>query len=224
MRPGRLVLGLALVVAGALVILDGVDVIDAGATIADWWPMALVALGAVQWLIDPATWVGSLLLIAIGTVLLLGNLTGLVSSLWPIVWPLAIIAAGAWVIWGRVVVTRTETAGTLRTAAVLGSRRVAVGGTRFVSGDVTVVAGGLQLDLTEAELASAARLSVTVLLGALEVLVPPGWDVRVSGVPLLAAWDTTIRRDRVEADAPTLEVRALAVLGGMEVRHPERWA
>jgi hypothetical protein len=47
--------------------------------------------------------------------------------------------------------------------------------------------------------------------------------VRLSGIPLLGMWDNTTRRDLAVDEARTLEVNATVLLGGLEVRHADRW-
>jgi hypothetical protein len=93
----------------------------------------------------------------------------------------------------------------------------------FTGGDVTVLLGSVNLDLTQTTLSDGAVITATVLFGSLNVLVPEGWRTTFSGTPILAGWDDTTRRDAVAEDAPRLEVRALVILGGIEVRHAERW-
>lgn len=86
-----------------------------------------------------------------------------------------------------------------------------------------MILGNLVLDLTEAQLAAGAKISVTAVLGGCDILVPDGWDVRLGGVPVLGGWDDTTRRGPANTGAPVLTVRAVAVLAGIEVRHPTRW-
>ncbi len=106
---------------------------------------------------------------------------------------------------------------------VASSPRIVVRSDVFRRADLTVVAGAARIDLTGAALdPSGARISATAIAGSVEVIVPEGWRVVVRGVAVLGGWDDTTSR-RVADDAPTLEVRALAVVGGVDVRHRRRW-
>src|SRR5688500_15942054 len=67
----RLLLGLVVVGVGALYLLDGGDVLDAGRAIDHWWPIVLVAAGVFTLLERPPSVPRGSLLVGIGTVLLL---------------------------------------------------------------------------------------------------------------------------------------------------------
>lgn len=94
MRSGRYVIGISLVVVGVLYLIAAGSDLDAGGTVARWWPLVLVGLGVAQYGIDHSSKLGSAVLIVFG-VLLLGFTTGLVEgSVWSVLWPSAVILAG----------------------------------------------------------------------------------------------------------------------------------
>jgi hypothetical protein len=222
--PGRIVLGFTLVAAGVLFLLDSQDVLDAGATISDWWPVLLIVLGALQWISDPRSVAPALVLVGIGAVLLGIRLDAFGSDVWSIFWPLVLIGFGAWVLLGRRrAALRTGSGDTFSAFALLSGRKVAVSSPQFQGGDATAILGAVEVDLTGATPVPGAAITVTVLLGGCDVIVPEGWRATITGTPVLGGWDDTTRRDVVAADAPEIAVRALAILGGVEVRHPKRW-
>ncbi len=224
MRSGRIVVGLSLVAVGVLYLVAASTDVDAGGIVSDWWPLVLVGLGVAQYGIDHSAKLGSAVLIIFG-VLLLGFTTGLVEgSVWSVLWPTAVILAGIGVMLPRLERNPEVAGSTANGFAALGSRVLTSRSQQFEGGELTVILGSLTLDLTQARLAPGAKLSVTAVLGGCEILVPPGWDVRLGGVPVLGGWDDTTRRTPGTADAPVLTVRAVAVLAGVEVRHPTRWS
>lgn len=222
-RPGRVVLGLALVAAGVVLLLDAQGMLDAGETLSDWWPLLLVVLGVLHWITDRRAVVSSLVLIVIGTVLLGIRLELLGDDAWWLVWPVALIGAGAWILIGRSQSTQAPEAGSISVVAILSGRKVAAGPGEFRRGHATVVLGAADIDLTNAIPGPGAAVTATVVIGGCDIIVPPGWRVRITGTPIIGGWDDTTQRDVIGADAPELEVRVLTVLGGVEVRHPERW-
>lgn len=223
MRSGRYVIGISLVVVGVLYLIAAGSDLDAGGTVARWWPLVLVGLGVAQYGIDHSSKLGSAVLIVFG-VLLLGFTTGLVEgSVWSVLWPSAVILAGIGVMLPRLERNPEATGNTAFGFSALGSRVLRSRSQAFEGGELTVILGNLVLDLTEAQLAAGAKISVTAVLGGCDILVPDGWDVRLGGVPVLGGWDDTTRRGPTNTGAPVLTVRAVAVLAGIEVRHPTRW-
>ncbi|MCB2222977.1 MAG: cell wall-active antibiotics response protein [Actinobacteria bacterium] len=225
MNAGRAFVGAVLVGIGALFLLDGAGALDAGRALADWWPLGIVLLGAFQIAserrVGPVTGV-----LVVGGLLLLGGTTGLFGAVdWGIVWPILLITAGGALLlgWGRHrmgSVDQAEVSG----MAVLSSSRVATRSDRFRRAAVTAVLGGLTLDLTKATpVPEGASVSATAVFGGIDVVVPTGWVVTVRGLPLFGGWDDTTARTAAGPDAPHLEIQALVLFGGLEVKHPRRW-
>jgi hypothetical protein len=221
--PGRLVIGIGLVGLGAIYLMDAAGWLDGGDVVSRWWPAVLIGVGVVQILADRSNWLGPGFLILLGVVFLGQRNDVLGDNVWTYIWPIGLIALGAWILVGRGTTASTVGDGTLGIVAVLAGRDAIVAGMPFRGGDATVVLGSANVDLTEADIGEGVTITATVMLGSLNILVPEGWRVSFTGTPLLGSWDDTTRRDTVPDDAPRLEIRALVILGGIEVRHAERW-
>jgi hypothetical protein len=82
------------------------------------------------------------------------------------------------------------------------------------------VLGGLSLDFRKSLLGpGVTELNVLAVLGGIEVIVPPEMTVEVDGMALLGGFehqtDTPLRHD---PNQPTLRIRGLAFLGGVDVK------
>ena len=225
MNAGRAAVGALLVGLGAVFLLDAGGALDAGRTLADWWPVAIVLLGAFQISADRRVTVGSGLVLIAGLALL-GATTGLFGSVeWGIVWPIVLIGTGAALLfgWGRQrmgAVDEAEVSG----MAVLSSARVATRSDAFERASITSVLGSVTLDLTKATpVPGGASVSATAVFGGIDVVVPPGWAVSIRGLPLFGGWDDTTSRTDVGPDTPRLDIQVLVLFGGLEVKHPRRW-
>ena len=86
-------------------------------------------------------------------------------------------------------------------------------------GRVFTCLGGVELDLREATLdPGGAELLLRACLGGVEVIVPPVWRVVFEGKAIAGGVDARVTPESELADdAPALHIRALAVLGGVEV-------
>ena len=194
-----------------------------GDVVSRGWPAVLIAVGVAQIMADRDNWLGPGFLIVLGVVFLGQRNDVLGDDVWTYIWPVGLMALGAWILVGRGGKPSQVGDGTLGIVAVLTGRDAIVAGQLFEGGDATVVLGSANIDLTDAEIGDGVTITATVLLGSLNILVPEGWKVSFTGTPLLGSWDDTTRRDTISDDAPRLEIRALVILGGIEVRHAERW-
>lgn len=86
----------------------------------------------------------------------------------------------------------------------------------FRGGSILAWFGGIALNLTDAELADDARLSINTLLGGVAIKTPPNWRIEgnVKGVFGGVKTDNPAGDD---ADAPVLTVEGIALLGGIAV-------
>ena len=67
--------------------------------------------------------------------------------------------------------------------------------------------------------AGETRVTIVALMGAVEVIVPPGLPVTVRGLGILGAVDQEEQAaDEVGPNTPHLRVTALACMGGVEVK------
>jgi len=86
------------------------------------------------------------------------------------------------------------------------------------------VLGGITLDFREALLGSGITdVNVLAVLSGIEIVVPPEMAVEVDGMAVLGGFEyNTDAPLRSDPDSPTLRIRGLAVLGGVnvEVRLP----
>ncbi|MCK9487083.1 MAG: cell wall-active antibiotics response protein [Dehalococcoidia bacterium] len=100
-------------------------------------------------------------------------------------------------------------------------------GTEFASRAIALraasiqnIMGGVELDLTEAQLArGGAYVQVTTIMGGTEITVPRGWRVALLGQAMMGAHDLDVTpEDDLAFDAPILTVEGRTVLGAVGVR------
>ncbi len=222
---GRILLGLVVVALGVLFLLDSADVLDAGTAIDHWWPVAIIALGALQLMQAAGATLNAWLLIVAGGVLLLFTTGTVEGDVWNYIWPLAIIAVGLALLtrWRGAATAPVDAAGddALTATGIFGGPTVATGSQRFHSASLTAIFGGVTLDLRGARPApEGAVVTATAAFGGIDILVPRGWNITTSGTPLFGGVDDkTDHAADTPADAPTLHVDALALFGGVDIKH-----
>ncbi len=84
----------------------------------------------------------------------------------------------------------------------------------FRGGSVLAWFGGIDLDLSEVELAEGARLSTHAIFGGIDATTPPTWRVESHAKAVMGGVDVHGAED---PDAPVLVLEGMAVFGGIDV-------
>jgi hypothetical protein len=221
----RLVLGFGILVFGVLLLLDNLDLIEAGRMIKYLFPSVLLGVGAsVLSRRNPWGW----LWLAAGGWTLLGALDVVELDFWELFFPLALVAAGF------VLVRRSVLGPNLAPATTAADRESQTHAFAFMSGnvrksgseayrggDVMAFMGGVELDLRQAKSApEGAVIDAFAMWGGLEIRVPEGWRVVSEVVPLLGGFeDKTRPAAEPEAVTGRLLVRGVVIMGGIEVKN-----
>lgn len=221
-NPGRFLIGLLLVVAGVLVLLDVADYLDASEIIGTWWPLAVIAFGVVS-LIGPArSLIGGTIVTLVGIILLIATLDILPVDPGELVLPLILIAVGL----GILFIRAGHRAGgdphnNVNGFAMFGGQDIVSRADRFAGGSLTAIFGGASLDLRQAQLdPDGAQIETFAAFGGVDVIVPRGWRVTVSGMPLFGAFEDNVDKSApIEPGAPMLRVSGVVLFGGVEVKH-----
>jgi hypothetical protein len=82
--------------------------------------------------------------------------------------------------------------------------------------------GGVELDLTGAQIVDGAVVSIRAVMGGVEVTVPETWRVEMTSSVFMGGVANNTDPDAVADDAPVLVIDTVAVMGGVEVGWPER--
>jgi hypothetical protein len=90
----------------------------------------------------------------------------------------------------------------------------------FKGGSMLAWFGGIEVDLSEAELAPGARLSAHTLFGGIAIKTPPSWRIE-SNVKALAGGVDARTPAQDDPEAPVLTLDGMAVFGGIAVSAEE---
>ena len=225
---GAILLGLVLIVAGALVLLDNLDIFSFHFNLGDWWPLILVALGVVHlWNNRNVFDFSGLFLILLGVVFLLAELGRICwSDVWRW-WPAVLILLGISIIFKRSSAPRDDKRWTRAASSdasvsinnILAGSDRRVTSNEFKGGDISNILGGTKLDLLEAKLAPGDwLLTVSTVLGGVEILVPRDWRIEVNPTNMLGGVDDHTRQNP-DAAGGKLIIKASALLGGIEIKN-----
>lgn len=218
MNWARAFFGVIVVSVGLLLLLDNLDILDAGDVIGDWWPVAIIAGGVLAFIANPRHWVMPLSLASGGAFVLLRT-TGAIDAI-DVLLPAALIIVGLLVLFGRGMGTRSATTDDrVNTFNLFSGSEMVSNSTSFRGGRIGAIFGGAELDLSHATLSPDAGLDVFAAFGGVEITVPQGWRVEINGFPLFGGFDNKTAKEKLAEDAPRLHIDATVLFGGLEVKH-----
>ena len=222
--PLRLFLGLALLIAALLVALDMADVIEAGDLVESLWPLILIVIAVLHLLAGPWRNLGAWLVLAFGLFALLFSLDILPGDAWALMVPAALALLGIWVLLGRGVTRRHDDADIVRSLGAFGEAEMVQTSRRFAGGSIIQLFGGATLDLGQAGLdPNGAALDALVAFGGIDIIVPRGWRVTMSGIPIFGGYSNKATEPAEPgpdgSPPPHLSVNAFALFGGIDVKY-----
>jgi predicted membrane protein len=231
--PGRshggVVTGAIFILIGLAFLLDHLGIISVS-NLWRFWPMLVVLVGVLNFLAHRRPF--GILWIFAGVLLQLNEL-GIAHFGWAAFWPMMLIAFGLLVMWGSFQWSpkpgvSTPASGdprtTLNEAVVFGGLERRMTSQDFQGGDITAIFGGIELDLTEANMqADSATLAITAIFGGVEVRVPPSWQVAFRGAPIFGGVEDKTRTPRFNDPAnpnpKTLVITGAVIFGGLEIKN-----
>lgn len=84
---------------------------------------------------------------------------------------------------------------------------------------LTAFMGGIDLDLTQADIAGVATMQVDVIFGGVKLILPPHWDVRVEVTNIAAGVEDKrlYRQSEIDPDK-VLVIKGTVLFGGLEIK------
>ncbi len=88
--------------------------------------------------------------------------------------------------------------------------------------NVLTLLGGTNIDFSKAAFnPGTTRIKITCIMGGVEITVPRGINVEVGGIPIMGGIDNKTD-DTYSPDVPILKIKAVVIMGGVEIKHPEK--
>lgn len=215
---GRVFLGLIIVLIGLVLLLNQAGIYDFRGLILDWWPMVLVIVGAYSLACSTAPPLGGLLLLLAGAWFQVGKL-GFMPPNWnSLIIPVIIIIVGLYLMFSRRE-RKTSDHDRINHLALFSGINQHNESRNFKGGNITALFGGVELDLSDAEIAGgSAEMDITTAFGGVDLVVPRHWRVDVTGIPIFGGWGNKTKDTVKDADAPQLRIRCLVMFGGIDIK------
>ncbi|MFO7301994.1 MAG: LiaF-related protein [Acidobacteriota bacterium] len=212
------VLGIFIVVAGLVMLADNLGIAE-GRRLLAWWPVVLVVVGVMMY--RRAVERGRRIWAAFLTLLGVWWTMALVAG-WPVrlssIFPLALVVIGVVIVQRALAPKPVDVSGgqTLSDIAFWSGVERKVNTSNFRRADLTAIMGGIQIDFRNAAINGEAVVDLFVLMGGIDVRVPPDWNVTTQVVAVMGGVQD---RSTGPADSPhRLVLRGFVLMGGVEVK------
>ena len=225
-RPGRsigtAIFGLGILLFGALLTLDNLEIIEVG-DYWQYWPVLLIGLGLSHLFTRgegrKIAW--GLFWITVGSLFLLNNMGYIGFNIWDF-WPVALVFVGGNLLWNSMRPRRKKPSGdsadSFETNAILGGVSRRITSKNFRGGQATALLGGCELDLRDAAISdSPAEIEVLSFWGGIELRVPQEWDVQVKCSAIMGGVED--KTATIGDGSQVLIIRGTAFMAGVEIRN-----
>ena len=216
---GRVWLGLLFLLFGLGFLLHQMYVIDLSKLLSNGWPLILIVIGVIQLINRKHTSpISGLLFLIIGLLFLINQWFNF--DLTAYIWPLIFIFIGFIFIFTRV--TRgnvSHTDADLNSFVLFSGTNIRPQSENFQGGSVTVIFGGVEIDLSEAVMAEGASINITTFMGGAEITIPENVQVEVSSTPIFGGIEDKTRiREKNEGNS-ILKINCLSIFGGVKIKN-----
>jgi len=223
-----IIYGLILIAAGAVLLLERVDLLDTN-LMHHFWPVVFLLVGGM-FLVGrngPFGKAFGVFLVILGAGLELEKL-GLLELRFRQLWPLYLIALGGFLVWRAVRPPQSAKNSSLSSEsrlsefAMFGGIEKNVASPAFEGGNLLAAFGGHEIDLTGSRLANGgAVIYAEVIFGGIEIRVPPTWRVSMQGPAIFGGLENKAMAPETSdgADLQHLTVRGFAMFGGVSVKN-----
>jgi len=215
----RLIIGIAVCLVGAMLLLDALNLFNTSSLLASWWP-SLIILGGIAILIsDTKNYLWALIVMAIGVIAQLRVLGYTDINPWQLFWPLVLILVGVSIAFKRPTASNGEVkAGNDDVVAILGGSDQKNMSEDYAGSKVTAILGGAKIDLRKATIRKAVTIEVFAFMGGIELIVPRGVIINNQTNAILGGIENKTDQE-VTKSSPAITVVGDVIMGGVEIKN-----
>lgn len=215
----RNVTGLVVLAAGALLLLNALEVLKLDTLIHDYWPLAIILAGVLVLINSWRSWAvaGFLVLLGVMYQLRVADVVDFEPS--AVVFPLILIFVGVTVIFGRSYTgKRFSKSERDDVTAILSGASVINHSKSFKQSNATTIMGGAKLDLREADFDKDALVDLFAFWGGIEIIVPEHVVVRNKINNVMAGTEDKTHQ-KTDKNSPVLTIAGTVIMAGVSIRN-----
>jgi predicted membrane protein len=209
--------GIVLLFIGGSFLLDRFAIFSNSGFIGKYWPLAIIFLGMYLHNEKDMSEKNSLVVIGLGILLLLRNLGVFSFISFGLIWAVALIAGGIYLFTSQN--DGAENNGDLKIFCLFSGVDNKNLSKNFNGGNIFVMFGGADLDLSQAEMSQEEQVTVDVfcMFGGVEITVPEQWNAENHVFPIFGGVENKIQNK--DENKKQLRLSGFTAFGGVELHH-----
>lgn len=216
---GRVIIGILLIILGALFVLRNYDILDFPYEYFTW-EYFFILIGILFFFLSRNKTAG-IVLMAIG-----------LFNLLPELWPLLLVLVGVYIIFGRKGNFRhsieSSDAGQSKNSndyvesiSIFGGSSKIVNSDNFKGGNIVSIFGGSEINLSNSKLAEGENnIEITAVFGGTTLIVPADWIVELDVLPIFGGFGDKRMKDpnKKNQEGRKLLIKGIVLFGGGEIK------
>lgn len=228
--------GIIVLMVGSLLLADRLDVMEFPHWLFPWG--ILIAAGLIVGVNRRFQGVGWLIMILIGTFFMLDHVPGFPWDLHDYGVPVIIIIVGLFIL-SRAVMggvskekreywEKQQREGFVSSdeggedyfdiVAVFGGAKRKVFSKNFKGGEATCIFGGVEVDLSQADINGTIVIDATQIFGGMKLLVPANWELKSDAVAIFGSVDDKRMASQGYAGGKKLLITGFVMFGGIDIK------
>jgi predicted membrane protein len=208
---------------GAILIFIGVSIFLSlvfNISIGQFWPLFIIIPGIFSLFQRGNQPIGSIIIITVGSLFLLGSLDILNRDSFKYIIPAIFVGLGLYVIFWKSKPAPSSDQNQISYLAVMGGAKDAVKSKDFQGGSIMAIMGGAEIDLVGANISGKeASLEIISVMGGVDLKLPLDWEVKITGVPILGGWDNATTNQVSVPKTKILNIAITSIMGGVSIRN-----
>lgn len=220
----KIIWGIIVLAIGIVLVLNALDITDISLFFDGWWTLFIIVPCFTGIIKNPRR-SGNYIGLAIGIYLLLCCLDILrFSYLWRLFIPVFVVILGLKLLFGGInngkfnekyKKIKNNEKNPPSVFAAFSANDESFDNTEFKGAELTAVFGGIKYDLSHAIITDDCAISFSAVFGGIDIIVPPGVNVKVSSFSLFGGVSNKIPHTNA---SPTIYVSGLCLFGGVDIK------
>ena len=220
---GNLIWGLLLIVIGVIIGLNSLGIADINLFFDGWWTLFIIVPSLIDLIKEP-TKTGNYIWLAVGIVLLLCAQEILnIEIVGKLIFPVILVVTGLSLLLkdklGAKVKQKIKTLnqeGLEEYYATFSGQEINPQGDEFKGASLNAIFGGIDLNLTEAQIQKDTLINVTSVFGGVDIKIPSNVNVKVQSTSIFGGVDNNVKK--YTENLPTIYVKAFCLFGGADIK------